>query len=136
MLLALLLALVGCTPTTPADPDPGTATEPGTDSETSDPPVLTIDDVQQALHDGAWSHGWPEHSDDDWWVFLSPTCVSVAGDFNDWTPQPMLSGDNFCWLTLAIPSPAGARYKFTDGTDYWADPNARSYTYDENGEIS
>lgn len=133
MVASLLLLLAGaCTPGVSSD----TASDPGTDSQPSDPIDIAMDDPVQALRDGAWSHGWPEHNADDTWTFLSPTCASVTGDFNDWTPQPMQSGANFCWLTVSIPSPAGARYKFTDGADYWADPAARSYTYDENGEIS
>lgn len=62
---------------------------------------------------------------------------SLAGDFNAWSPEPMTAQAGVYWRVRAVPSPDGARYKFVDGGGtFHADPLARRYDWDDNGEIS
>lgn len=46
----------------------------------------------------------------------------------------MTCEDGLCWIVREIAESGG--YKFTDGTDWVADPWARAYTYDDFGEMS
>jgi hypothetical protein len=72
------------------------------------------------------------------WLFVrvAPGEWSLAGDFNDWTPEPMVCAGGRCLAEVVIADPEGARYKFVQGAEYLADPWARSSTYDEFGPIS
>ena len=66
--------------------------------------------------------------------------LTVAGDFNAWTPVPMEHlGEGVTEVELKLPgfAASGGRYKFvSNGTDWFADPLARHFSYDENGEMS
>ena len=62
---------------------------------------------------------------------------SLAGEFNDWTPAAMTDAGTFYWAEVDISQPSGLLYKFVAGDSaYSADPNARSYGYDSNGQFS
>ncbi len=143
----LLLGLLGCVDPTPAD----TVRDPsGEDTDApievpSDEEVLRDliaglrTDVDAVLHDVAWRGGLPAQTREDTFLFVAQTRdgpLSLAGDFNGWTPTPMTRGEGLYWAEVAIPDPAGQGYKFTDGEAWSADPRARSYTYDAHGELS
>ncbi|NCG20360.1 MAG: hypothetical protein GWP91_15230 [Rhodobacterales bacterium] len=93
-----------------------------------------LDDVRSEV---AWSDGWPVQ-DGDQWLFLavSDTPPQLAGDFNDWVPEAMTAGDGFYWSEVQIADATGLAYKFVAADSWTADPWARSYNYDANGEIS
>lgn len=115
-------------------------------ADTSDEAVIRslIDGSGPALHDAlarvAWSGGFPVATDDGTFLFVVETSGGatwqLAGDFNGWSPAPMTPGEGFAWLEVPLEEPAGQRYKFTRGDTWIADPWARSYAYDEFGEIS
>ncbi len=58
----------------------------------------------------------------------------LAGDHDSWQGTPMKADAGFLWVVIKVS--ADEHYKFTDKTTYKADPWARSYEYDTNGEIS
>src|SRR5690606_22379946 len=93
-------------------------------------------DLIAALSQVAWSDGLPAHTAADTWLFVTPAGamdgpLSIAGDFNAWTPAPMTRAGGLHWIELAIADPEGQRYKFVDGDAWRADPWARAYEYDE-----
>ncbi len=97
-------------------------------------------EVEQALSQLAMSCGLPLQSSSGSWLFAC-ACGDgqwqLAGDFNDWQGQTMNQNGALHWLELDIESPTDAGYKFTDGAQAWeADPWARRYLYDQNGELS
>ena len=96
--------------------------------------------VAEVLAEVAWRGGWPVRVGADTYLFLHPSedphALSLAGDFNDWDPAPMTSGPGFAWVELSIEAPEGSGYKFVQGSDFRADPWARSFTYDAFGELS
>ena len=96
--------------------------------------LALLDDVRSEV---AWSDGWPVQ-DGGQWLFLavSDTPPQLAGDFNDWVPEAMTAGDGFYWSEVQIADAAGLAYKFVAADSWTADPWARSYNYDANGEIS
>ena len=60
----------------------------------------------------------------------------LAGDHDGWTGAPMTRSGELWWIEVAIESPDGSFYKFTDGDTWIADPLSRRYAYDEFGENS
>jgi predicted alpha/beta superfamily hydrolase len=58
----------------------------------------------------------------------------AAGDHDQWTGTAMTADQGFSWVVIDVP--AGDKYKFTDGASWVADPWARSFDYDQYGEIS
>ena len=73
----------------------------------------------------------------------SASAISVAGDFNDWDPaahplQQPVADFPLRYALIPIDGPHGpSLYKFVrDGTDYFADPRARRFGWDEFGEYS
>jgi len=80
--------------------------------------------------------GWPAPTTDGLlFAYAADGAWSLAGDFNSWQGEPMTCGDGLCWALLR-PTPTSAGYKFTDGSAWVADPWARRFLYDENGELS
>ena len=154
-LLALLLACetkivdVGDTePTFDTDAPPTLPPEPTVPPETTFPAVdeaLARDIISGAVDPDlgfqqlADSSGLPVATATGW-LFLYRADGgpwATAGSFSDWVEQPMTLGANdVWWVELSVEEPAGALYKFTDAADWLADPWARSYTYDDLGEIS
>jgi predicted alpha/beta superfamily hydrolase len=59
---------------------------------------------------------------------------TVAGDFDEWVGTPLTADEGFAWGL--VPDVEGDRYKLVAGDTFEADPWARSYTYDEFGEIT
>lgn len=159
-----LLVLVACTgsggvdPTDsdPADADTDSDTDADSDTDTdtdSDTDQLATDEaliraaidgdglpVADLLHTVAWRGGWPAATAGgvdlfvvvDASVYPSP---SLAGDHNDWTPEPMTAAGDLFWAT--VPATATVKgYKIVQDGAYQADPWARHYGYDENGQMS
>ena len=60
----------------------------------------------------------------------------VAGDHDDWTGTEMSRSGALSWAEVDVPAPDGSHYKFTDGSQWMADPLGRRLAYDEFGEIS
>jgi hypothetical protein len=148
----MLTILLACS-TAPVDE--GTVTIPDTDmseDSTTDDSVVSSDEeivreliageteAKGVVADVAWSGGWPVKTGAGTWLFVQwddTTSWQLAGDFNDWTPEPMNAEVGFYWAEVDIQEPSGAHYKFVDSQGvYSPDPVARSYTYDSNGEIS
>jgi len=91
--------------------------------------------LEGALDKYAATEGWPVFVEDGYlFVSTDPSLDLVAGDHDQWVGTPMKLEGNFRWLHKSVA--VGSRYKFTNGTDWVADPWARSYTYDDNGEMS
>lgn len=86
--------------------------------------------------------GFPIHDGDDLlFAARSNRPLAVAGDFTGWQPTLALA-DAGLGLRLARHTvPRGQRtsglpYKLVDGTRYFADPLARRFQYDDQGEFS
>lgn len=91
--------------------------------------------LEDAMNKYAAAEGWPVFVEDGYlFVSTDPSLDLVAGDHDQWAGTPMKLEGNFRWLHMKVT--AGSRYKFTNGTVWTADPWARSYTYDDNGEMS
>ena len=105
--------------------------------------TLTIDTIlaevsanpDAGMHKYAASHGWPVPVESGYlFVSTDPSLCLLAGSFNQWTGSEMKPQGNICFAhTVVAP---GSQYKFTNGSKWAADPWARSYTYDGNGEMS
>jgi len=84
-------------------------------------------------------HGLPLRCDDRVvFVAVAPGPLSVAGDFNDWKPQPMtrpVEGAPLLVSEATVDVPGGL-YKLVDGELFIADPLARRYGWDRFGEFS
>lgn len=62
---------------------------------------------------------------------------TLAGDLNSWHPAAMKAEAGLFWSVVSVPSPDGSKYKFQDGKQSFdADPVARRFGYDTNGEYS
>ena len=105
-----------------------------------DGPEPTAETVNQVLKSIARNGGLPLRSATGGWLFACNCGVgswNLAGDFNNWIPQAMNNKGPLHWLEIEIDAPEEAGYKFTDGAADWiADPWARRYVYDDNGELS
>jgi hypothetical protein len=92
-------------------------------------------DADKALHAHAAASGWPVPvKGGHLFVCTDPKLTKVAGDHDAWAGTALTPDKGFSWAVLDVP--AGDHYKFTDGTTWAADPFARSFDYDQNGEIS
>ena len=136
------------TGTTAGDADTDTDTDSDTDTDTStesDEQLIrdaiagdkAIDDVWKTV---AYNSGFPVMTSAGTMLFVNALGKgdwTVAGDFDGWAGEPMTKAAGFYWAEVTVASPEGSEYKFVDGgSAYTADPLARSYTYDGNGEIS
>ncbi len=91
--------------------------------------------LQQGMQKYSAENGWPLPVDGGYLFVSTDTALTrVAGDHDSWAGTAMHQDTGFSWIVLQVPK--GDHYKFTDGTTYKADPWSRSYTYDENGEMS
>lgn len=92
-------------------------------------------DLNGTLEKYAAKDGWPLLVEGGY-LFVSTdlTLDVVAGDHDNWVGTPLKVEGNFRWAHLDVAF--GTRYKFTNKTKWIADPWARSYTYDDNGEMS
>ena len=89
----------------------------------------------RAMKQYASSEGWPVSVEGGrLFVSVDPERMRLAGDHDAWTGTAMMADAGFAWLVVDVPP--GDHYKFTNGTDYSADPYARSYGYDSYGEMS
>lgn len=150
----LLIGILAACSSNPdkAGADSGTAADPadGDDGGTTEDEGLTDEallraaiagegDPETVLQTIADSGGLPVATADGTVLFA---CVcgtgswAVAGDHDEWTGTPMDQTGALWWAELALPEPDGARYKFTDGTSWIADPLGRRLAHDEFGEIS
>lgn len=147
-LAALLVAACG-------DPDLGTTGAGGSSSSSSSAAgasggggaggtaPASLDDIlaelrahrDQAMLDHAADSGWPVPVKGGWlFVSLDANLDKTAGDHDAWAGTQMTHEMGFSWVVIDVPE--GEHYKFTDGTTFLADPFARSYAYDNFGEIS
>lgn len=79
--------------------------------------------------------GWPASVVEGYlFVNTDPSLDYLAGDHDSWAGAPLIQDQGFSYIVLGVAK--GDHYKFTDFTSWVADPWARSYTYDNNGEIS
>ncbi|MDC3981023.1 alpha/beta hydrolase [Polyangium jinanense] len=94
-------------------------------------------DLEGTMDKYAASDGWPVWVEGGHlFVSTNPSLDLVAGDHDGWVGSPMkIDNAGFRFLHLKDVA-AGSRYKFTNKTIWEADPWARSYTYDDNGEMS
>lgn len=102
-------------------------------------PAPSAGDVEALLSQVASSCGWPIESASGAFLFACACGTgdwAVAGDFDGWAGQPLTRNGALGWAEVAIPSPADAGYKLTDGAAWQADPWARRLVYDEFGELS
>lgn len=115
------------------------------------PPLSNVqrnERVETFLRDVAYAGGWPI-CDAGRFVFAhfdaanGPAVPSVAGDFNGWQPNaaPMsraLEGYGLFYAVLSGELPATDKrlYKFVREGAYFADPQARRFGFDENGQHS
>lgn len=67
-------------------------------------------------------------------VTTDTSMTHVAGDFDSWAGSALTADTGFNWIVLE--ASAGARYKFTNQTDYVADPWSRAYEWDSFGIMS
>jgi len=94
--------------------------------------------LQGALLSYSTLHGWPVAVQEGGYLVVTTENLGfVAGDFGPWctTPTPLTQDTGFKWAV--VQAAANDKYKLSDcGNTYVADPWARSYNVDENGEIS
>lgn len=141
-----LLVLLACTPSDDGDTDTDAAAdtdaavdtdEPGPDDEAAARAAIAGErDLAEVLSAVAWRGGFPVPSSAGFLFLAEGTGWSIAGDFNGWVPSPMTGGEGLSWAEIPIAEPAGQRYKLVRDGQWHADPWARSYEHDENGEIS
>ena len=126
------------------EPEPEPEPEIDTDSAATDEYLVRAmmageRSPENVFHTVSWSGGWPVATSMDSFIFChwwNDGTWSLAGDVNAWTPAAMTRYGSVSCIEIAVPSPEGSRYKFVDGDTWMADPWARSYEYDENGEFS
>lgn len=156
----LLLGLVGCGggPTGPDTGDtPKTGTTAGSGTPTGTPTGSTVQTfadearvreliagdavLDEVLHEVAWSGGWPVPTEAGTWLFVLADVDdaggwALAGDHDGWAGTALTAGDGFGWIEVEVPEPEGSGYKFVREDTWVADPIARSYTWDPNGQLS
>lgn len=104
-------------------------------------PAETVPDAVDAFVREAQyaEHGLPLRCEDRVvFVAVAPGALSIAGDFNDWKPEPMtrpVEGASLLVLEAIVEEPGGL-YKLVDGEVFVADPQARRYGWDRFGEFS
>lgn len=132
----MILLIWACSsepPSAGASPKPQDAGEQDGENSLDDLIARLRADRDGTLLDVANTQGWPASVEDGrLFVVAEPNGVQLAGDFDDWTGEPMTSEDDFSWVVVE----GNGGYKFTDGHNYTADPWARQYTTDEYGELS
>lgn len=93
-------------------------------------------DAEGTLLEESNAGGWPVETEEGFVaVTLDPGLDAIAGGFNGWVPEALVSDDGFRYAVIANPS-ADRGYKFAAGSSYEADPWSRSFAYDEFGELS
>jgi predicted alpha/beta superfamily hydrolase len=112
----------------------------GVGGSTSDVTCETIVDELKANLDAtlmarAAGEGWPAPAANGFlFVSTDPALDKVAGDHDNWTGTAMNGEGGFRWACLKVAP--GSHYKLTNLSQWQADPWARSYTYDNFGEMS
>lgn len=93
-------------------------------------------DPEGTMLEESLARGWPVSLSGGYLVVsLQGSLDHVAGDWNDWVPEPLTDDDGFSWAL--VPALSGDRYKLANGVDtYLVDPWSRGYDYDQFGEIS
>ncbi len=104
------------------------------------PPEMIPTEIDTFIRDAQYGeHGLPLRCDDRVvFVAVGSGPLSVAGDFNDWRPQPMtqpVEGAPLLVAEVAVDQSAGL-YKLVDEELFVADPLARRYGWDRFGEFS
>lgn len=149
-LLLSILALTACTGTPggagAADPDDtaaagdgGSAEDPAADEALLRAAIAGEADAAEALLAVSRGAGLPVQTDAGFLFacLCGPGSWALAGDHEGWMGEAMTEGaGGLWWIEVAIPDADGSRYKFTDGTDWIADPRGRRHAHDEFGPIS
>lgn len=79
--------------------------------------------------------GWPPLTDQGYLVVTTDASFDqVPGDHDGWMGTPLTTDQGFSWAV--IDASPGDGYKLSDGSLFEADPWARAYDYDLNGELS
>jgi len=96
---------------------------------------------EEALLAVARSNGWPIRTADGYLFALLDDGAGpyqLTGDPTAWTGIDMTLDHGLWWVRSVVPDPIDSLYKFVSGggTVYRADPYARRYGYDTNGEFS
>lgn len=115
------------------DTDPG-ETDAIVDDEALVRALIAGDgEAVEVLATVAWRGGWPvATADGTWLVVAEGEGLSIAGDFNGWTPASMVSADGWSWAEID----GEGGYKLVDGEAYAADPWARASVFDAFGRLS
>lgn len=97
-------------------------------------------DLEAVLNGIANGSGFPlEAPDGEYWFacLCEGSGWMLAGDHEGWSGQAMTEeSGGLWWIKVPVEEPDGSLYKFTNGSDWIADPLARRYGYDEYGEHS
>lgn len=120
-------------------PNPTPVPTPVPDGDAAIVRAVAAGEPEAALRPVARGGGLPAQDVDGSWLFIriGDGDWSIAGDFNDWVPEPMDCVGGRCLAEIVIDGPPeGVKYKFVQGDAWIADPWARSYTYDAFGAIS
>ena len=97
---------------------------------------ISIDEAFQLIEANS---GFPIQTQQGTFIFAFQSPKSgwlLAGDHEDWNGEPMNQVGDLYWLERHIATPVNSRYKFRNHDEWIADPRARRYAYDENGQIS
>ena len=124
---------------TNTESEPKEDTELGADEALLRAAIAGMIDPAEALETVARSAGLPVETSTGGHLFAclcGPGAWSLAGDHSDWSEQEMSRSGELSWIEVALTEPDGSRYKFTDGSDWIADPLGRRYGYDSYGMYS
>jgi len=92
-------------------------------------------DPDGALLDLSRTLGWPPLTEQGYLVVTTDgTLDRVPGDHDGWVGTPLTADQGFSWAV--IDAEPGDAYKLSDGVLFEADPWARAYNYDPNGQLS
>ncbi len=92
-------------------------------------------DLQGTLLAQSAESGWPAKVEGGYlFVNTNANLNKVAGDHDGWAGTDLKPDQGFLWVVMEVAD--GNQYKFTNLSDYAADPWARSYTFDNFGEMS
>jgi predicted alpha/beta superfamily hydrolase len=95
--------------------------------------------VAAGLREVAGSGGWPMRTPTGWLFAVEwngPETLRLAGEHNGWKPEAMHQAAGVAWLDVPASAAIGGYKLVTPSGAYVADPLARRYRYDDNGEMS
>lgn len=114
--------------------------DPKGDPDRTDPRTLELldslrADLGAAMRAQSAAEGWPAPVEGGYlFVSTDANLDLVAGDHDGWQGTAMHADQGFRWVVLDVGP--GNRYKFTNRSDWVADPWSRAYEWDGFGEMS